>query len=358
LWFSSSKLIPTLNKLDDKINKRKKDRLVEYVLNIMEEKIETELSIEQDELIESDKIYFEEEKKQIESLEKFKKDWEIEFVDGSKSNFITHSEKLGIQDDIDLLASSLKPKKIRRSRTKAKIESILEECDEPEVEVISEENEDFVSKKEINDSSYNELSTFENTKSVLNQNCSNCNVGIITVNNSKDLCYEDKNKKIESVSVDVQDSNLPCTEINESEEIEDEEDEESLEMVEQNSIEINEVQLPFEDKMTQSVLSSVIAFFMMYKEYADIPQNIEFNDNKLLQLFDLYEKNKNNMPCLFAISILVISVVMRKRGVLNKNFVEKYKKMEKVYDLLNKKFEDDWDYNKKKLVLRFLRKYS
>jgi len=86
-------------------------------------------------------------------------------------------------------------------------------------------------------------------------------------------------------------------------------------MVEQSSIEINEVQLPFEDKMTQSVLSSVIAFFMMYKEYADIPQNIEFNDNKLLQLFDLYEKNKNNMPCLFAISILVISVVMRKRGV-------------------------------------------
>jgi len=180
----------------NKINKRKKDRLVEYVLNIMEEKIETELSIEQDELIESDKIYFEEEKKQIESLENFKKDWEIEFVDGSKSNFITHSEKLGIQDDIDLLASSLKPKKIRRSRTKAKIESILEECDEPEVEVISEENEDFVSKKEINDSSYNELSTFENTKSVLNQNCSNCNVGIITVNNSKDLCYEDKNKKL------------------------------------------------------------------------------------------------------------------------------------------------------------------
>jgi hypothetical protein len=346
----------------DKINKRKKDRLVEYVLNIMEEKIETELSIEQDELIKSEKIYFEEEKKQIESLEKFKKDWEIEFVDGSKSNFTTYSETLGIQDDIDLLTSSLKPKKIRRSRTKAKIESILEECDEPEVEeMMNEENEDFVCKNEINDSSYNELSTFENTKSGLNKNCSNCNVGIITVDNSKDLCCEDKNsKKNDSVSVDVQDSNLPCTIINENEEIEDEdeEDEESLEIVEQNSIEINEVELPFEDKMTQSVLSDVIAFFMMYKEYADILQKIEFNDNKLLQLFDLYEKNKNNMPCLFAISILVISVVMRKRGVLNKNFVDKYKKMEKVYNLLNKKFEDDWDYNKKKLVLQFLRKYS
>jgi len=171
----------------DKVNKRKKDRLVQYILNMMEEKIETELSVEKDELIKSDKMYFQKKKEKIESLENLKNEWVIKTEDS-----VTCEEIKGIQNDIDLFSV----KKIKDVETKKEVESIL--------------NEKII--KSGNDSVFNELSTFDNSKSVLIQGCNDFNVDLITDKNSKDLGNNNKN---DSVSLGVQDSvvkeNLSCT---------------------------------------------------------------------------------------------------------------------------------------------------
>jgi hypothetical protein len=142
----------------NKVNKRKKDRLVQYILNMMEEEIETELSIEKDELSKSDRMYFQKKKEKIESLENLK-------------NEVIKTEGSVTCEEIKMMKSG-------------------------------------------NDSVFNELSTFDNSKSVLIQSCNDFNVDLITDKNSKDLGNNNKN---DSVSLVVQDSvikeNLSCTEV-------------------------------------------------------------------------------------------------------------------------------------------------